>query len=86
MIERTSNDFDTEIEVVNYDTLETVLWYQEENEVYFEYFSSWTELQEKYNDYCCSPDKVILKRNAIINSIKKSNVASLEKWKAIISQ
>jgi len=26
------NDFDTEIEVVNYDTLETVLWYQEENE------------------------------------------------------
>ena len=67
-------------------SIELAEWYQEENEVYFEYFSSWAELQEKYNNYCCSPDKVILKRDAIINSIKKSNVASLEKWKAIISQ
>jgi hypothetical protein len=65
-------------------SIELAEWYQPENEDFFEYFDSWSQLKDKLEEYKKDEKKRIEKRKRIREKIKVSNLESLEKWKKIM--
>ena len=61
-------------------SLELSEWYQADNEEYFVYFEDWKDLKFKINNL-----NYLEKKQLIYNKIIKSNIHTIQKWKAVIS-
>lgn len=60
-------------------------WYQPENETYFVFFDSWTELKELRDVFIENNSAIFYKKKHISQNIKESNFYAIHQWKNVFS-
>ena len=60
-------------------------WYQSENEVFFVYFDSWTDLREKRDIFLENNAAIYYKKKHISMNLVESNLIAIRKWKDVFS-